>query len=280
MASIDLRPMTLGEVLDKTFSLYRQNFLLFAGISALPYSLLMLFRFAMLVLTRSKVTGAAAGIGTSAAIGAAILAAFGGGLVALIMLGVAQAATVSAVSDLYLGRETSVRAAYMLAKSMVLPVIAIIIMCFFVTVVGLFLLVIPGIILACRLAVSVPSSIVEQTSPIRSMERSMELTKGYAFQIFLLFALVLFITYAVAMMFQFPVIFLAISAASAKRPLSIGATSYTYVAEFVSQVLVAPVGTIAASLMYYNLRVRKEGFDIQHLMSTLGPAQVQENRAI
>ena len=31
-----------------------------------------------------------------------------------------------------------------------------------------------------------------------------------------------------------------------------------------------PIGTIAFSLMYYNLRVRKEAFDIQHLVASLG----------
>jgi hypothetical protein len=40
-------------------------------------------------------------------------------------------------------------------------------------------------------------------------------------------------------------------------------------AAFVSQVLVGPIGTIAFSLMYYNLRVRKEAFDIQHLMASM-----------
>jgi hypothetical protein len=34
-------------------------------------------------------------------------------------------------------------------------------------------------------------------------------------------------------------------------------------------VLVGPIGTIAFSLMYYNLRVRKEAFDIQHLMASM-----------
>jgi hypothetical protein len=41
---------------------------------------------------------------------------------------------------------------------------------------------------------------------------------------------------------------------------------------FVSQVLAGPIGTIAFSLMYYNLRVRKEAFDIQHLMSSMDAA--------
>ena len=31
-----LRPMNLGEILDRTFEIYRKKFLLFAGIAALP----------------------------------------------------------------------------------------------------------------------------------------------------------------------------------------------------------------------------------------------------
>ena len=37
-----LRPMSTSQVLDRTFSLYRTNFLLFAGIAALPPALLMI----------------------------------------------------------------------------------------------------------------------------------------------------------------------------------------------------------------------------------------------
>ncbi len=38
MAALDLRPLSLGELLDRTFFLYRRNFLLFVGIAAIPYS--------------------------------------------------------------------------------------------------------------------------------------------------------------------------------------------------------------------------------------------------
>ena len=34
--SLDLRPLTLGELLDRSFSLYRRHFWLFVGIMALP----------------------------------------------------------------------------------------------------------------------------------------------------------------------------------------------------------------------------------------------------
>jgi hypothetical protein len=36
MATLDLRPLSLGELLDRTFTLYRGHFLLFLGISAIP----------------------------------------------------------------------------------------------------------------------------------------------------------------------------------------------------------------------------------------------------
>jgi uncharacterized membrane protein YeaQ/YmgE (transglycosylase-associated protein family) len=84
--------------------------------------------------------------------------------------------------------------------------------------------------------------------------------------------LVWVISYAVAMLLQLPVFFFAFTAAMAKQELSMGVTAYSYIAEFIAQVLAGPVGTISASLMYYNLRVQKEGFDIQHLLSSLGGA--------
>ena len=151
-------------------------------------------------------------------------------------------------------------------------VIGIMIMSGLATLVGAIFLIIPGIYLACRLAVSVPVAIVEKESPVASMERSMELTKGYAGQMFLLLLLVTVLTYVIAILLELPVIFSTVSAAMAKQQPSIGATAYSYVAEFFSQVLAGPIGTISASLMYYNLRVRKEGFDIQHLLGTLGSA--------
>src|SRR5208282_4082343 len=36
-----LRPMNLGEILDRTFAIYRKNFLLFAGIGALPAAVML-----------------------------------------------------------------------------------------------------------------------------------------------------------------------------------------------------------------------------------------------
>jgi hypothetical protein len=41
MPDVDLRPLSIGEMLDRTFSLYRRNFVLFVGITALPNLLIL-----------------------------------------------------------------------------------------------------------------------------------------------------------------------------------------------------------------------------------------------
>jgi len=272
MATADLRPMTLGEVLDHTFTLYRENFLLFVGIAAIPYLVVLIGRFLFLLSSRGTLRNP--NNFSPGMLGGIILGALGAAAIWVILLGIAQAATIWAVSELYLGRSASVRAAYANSKDRIMTVIVIIILVFLATVitsgVTFFLLCIPGIYLACRLAVSVPVAMVENESSIASMERSMELTKGYGWQIFLLFLLTFVISWVVSMFLEFPATIFTVKAALAKQQPSLGVMAYSYVANFMSQVLVGPIGTISASLMYYNLRVRKEGFDIQHLMNSLG----------
>lgn len=265
----DLRPMTLGEVLDRTFTLYREHFLMFVGITALPYLLLLLFNFSTLLLGLGVNHHRSVNLASPSIIGGFITGAFGGLFLFLLAIGVAHAATVAAVSDLYLGRETTVRSAYERAKGSFGAVIVVMILTFLAVAVGALFLVIPGIYLACRLAVSIPATIVEQDSAVVSMERSMELTKGFAGQVFLLLLLVWVIEMVVGGLLQTPAAIFTMLAVAAKHQPSVTVTVYTYISQFLSQVLVGPIGTISASLMYYNLRVRKEGFDIQHLMDSL-----------
>src|SRR5271168_4985940 len=54
MGTLDLRPLSVGELLDRTFSLYRQNFLLFFGISAIPHLLVLAVQLTQLAVTKSR----------------------------------------------------------------------------------------------------------------------------------------------------------------------------------------------------------------------------------
>jgi hypothetical protein len=266
MSEVDLRPMTLGEVLDRTFKLYKSNFLLFAGITAWPFLVLLVINIGI----------AGSGLGARPAAGSVppsgmLPSVIAGGitfaLLYLFLLGAAQAATVFAVSDLYLGRPTGLRDCYTRVGAKAVRVILILLLTGLIVAVGCLLLIIPGIILLCRTAISVPASMLEDSKSIRSIERSMELTKGFAGQMFVIFLMVWVLSWLVAAIFQAPFAFLV----QAQHTVSFGTLVLQHLSGFVSQVLVGPIGTIAFSLMYYNLRVRKEAFDIQHLMASLGP---------
>ena len=49
MAALDLRPLSLGELLDRTFFLYRRNFLLFFGLAVIPYVVLVVLGLAFVL---------------------------------------------------------------------------------------------------------------------------------------------------------------------------------------------------------------------------------------
>jgi hypothetical protein len=291
MADVDLRPMSLGELLDRTFTLYKRNFWLFAGIVSLPYLLLLVVNVGVAQMGKGGSAVDPKGGMPSTSL---LAGAFAGGFIVvvfwLLLTGAAHAATVFAVSDLYLGRSASVRNSYSRVGIkvfrflwMFLLFLLVIAACIIaISVVGGVLrspvLVILGMILTfilifvilCRAAVAVPSAMLEDAGTIRAISRSFELTKGHGFQIFLIFLLVIVLSYVGILIFQAPFIYLQTNALKSHQTLSFGMVILENLSAFVSQVLVGPIGTIAFSLMYYNLRVRKEAFDVQHLMASMG----------
>lgn len=291
MAEVDLRPMSLGEVLDRTFSLYKRNFWLFAGIVSLPYLLLLVINVVIAQMGGGNGSTAREGSMPSVSLLAGMAA---GGFVVLffyaVLTGAAHAATIFAVSDLYLGHVPTLRNAYGRVGT---KVFRILLLFFFIGLIvggGFVVIGIVGyllrsplimvlfmfvgfillIVLFCRTAVVIPSAMLEDAGAVRAISRSFELTKGHGFQIFLIFLLVAVLSYVGILIFQAPFMFLQADALKAHQTLSLGMLILQNLSAFVSEVLVGPIGTIAFSLMYYNLRVRKEAFDVQHLMASLG----------
>src|SRR3974390_553107 len=107
MPEWDLRPLPLGEILDRTFTLYRRHFLLFVGISAIPHLLILGLNLAQTLLLRAAtpfVPGAATEFQRVPSTGFMALGLFGG-MIALVVYLVAylfsQGGTIFAVSELY-----------------------------------------------------------------------------------------------------------------------------------------------------------------------------------
>jgi len=261
MTAVELRPMSLGEILDRSFSLYRNHFLLFVGIAALPH---------LFVLLMNLVTQ---GIGEPARpSGAVAVAVFGALFFFIAYLGaviLSQAATVFAISDVHLGRETTIGSAYGRVRGHFWQLIGVMMVVGLAVGAGLLLLIVPGIYLMLRFSLSIPAAVLEDTTVIGALERSGMLTDGSKTRIFLVILMVWVLTFAAVFVFQFPIgVVTGVMMAQGNQP-PIWLQTLSHILEFVSNSLVAPVGTIAFALIYYDERVRKEAFDLQLMMQTL-----------
>ena len=130
-------------------------------------------------------------------------------------------------------------------------------------------MIIPGIYVACRLITCVPAALLEDLGPRSSLERSFRLTKGFAGRAFIIFLLYFILLYAAILLFMFPFLFAA--GISAKDPGMVRVwLALSQVGNFLAAILVGPFLTIATAVFYYDLRVRKEAFDLQLMMNPSG----------
>jgi len=275
MAEWELRPLSLGEILDRTFSLYRRNFLLFLGIAAIPHLLVLgLNLVQVLVLKTPGVTPRVPDSQFQAgAVGSILALGIVGGILAFIVYIVsflfAQGGTIYAVSDLYLGRPTTIGASLSRMKGQLGNLFGVMFLNGVATLIAFIFLIIPGIYVACRLCTCIPAALLEDLGARESLERSFALTKDNAGRAFVIYLLYFALLYAAIFLFLMP--FGVLAAFSAKDPSMLRWTmAMMQVGNFFAAVLVSPFILIATSVFYYDLRVRKEAFDLQVMMNPGG----------
>jgi hypothetical protein len=108
-----------------------------------------------------------------------------------------------------------------------------------------------------------------------SVNRSAELTKGHRGRIFVVYLLFLVLFYAVILAWEIPIFaVIGIGARGQSAPTTIPLWTQFAIplCAFLTQCLVGPLMTIGLSLVYYDERVRKEAFDLQHMMASLDAA--------
>ena len=124
-------------------------------------------------------------------------------------------------------------------------------------------------------ALTIPVAVIEDKGLRDSVRRSAELTKGHRGRVFVVLFLFMVILYAVYAAWEIPILTVF---GLMMRSHSIGRIPiWTQIAlplgNFLSQCLAGPLMTIGLSLLYYDERVRKEAFDLQHMMATLDAPQ-------
>lgn len=302
---LDLRPLSVGEIFDRAFTLYRRNLWLFVGITALPAVLALAMTILMQVAQQMMMTDLTAAqsnpeLATSA--GLTILAMLGGVVVIAIIYWVvymiALGAATYAVSELYVGRSASVRQSY---SGMRGRIGALIVLMLFVglrvgivgvgggvvlgvgagvsalihpVVSGLFVffgavVLFLGIaFMMLRYGMSVPSLVVEGLSPGDAIRRSIALTKGRLGRVFLLVLCALMITYAAMLVLQGPFTIGAI-VAGPESALGFWLNLAGAVTGTIGTTFTAPFLVIGLALLYYDARIREEGFDLELTLEAL-----------
>jgi len=257
-----LRPLSTAELLDRTFSLYRNHFLLFVGIFALPRLLVLGLQFWELV--DQKPYARTPNLLASLSWTAAIM------VVGMILAAASQAATVIAVSELHLDRPASVMDSFSRVKGHLFGVIVISIIVVLGVGVGMLAFLVPGVLLAIIWSLAVPAKVLENKGALAALSRSVDLVKGDWGRVFVIYLLVLVLSIGVPLLFGVPILVATyMSAKAGMKNAVLGWQIASLVASFVAVSLVGAVGTIAFSLVYYDERVRKEAFDLQLMMSTI-----------
>ena len=309
MPGVVLQPLNLGELLDRMFSLYRKNFLLFFGIMLLP-SLLAMASGILMAVFRSPMV-APPSQGATAVNPVLIGSVMGGFIVAMvaywIVYAIALGASTFAVADVYLGRTATIAASYrrirgriwrlfwlmFLVSLRVFGVFVLLMLCFalFIPLLGgrgsaagivialMMLVLFPvafglTIWLMLRYSVCIPSMVLEDLRAGQAIRRSTQLMKGNYLRCFLLLMLTVVITYVSLTIFQGP-FYIAMILTARHGQVAIWLLSLSSVFGALGGALSAPLIMIGLVLLYYDIRVRKEAFDLQLMMSLVDHAGAQ-----
>jgi hypothetical protein len=257
-----LRPLSTGELLDRTFSLYRTRFGLFVGIFALPHLVVLAYQCVGLTLQSPKPQLANVLL-TS-------LWGIGGAFLSLALSAASQAATVVAVSQVYLDRPASVTESFSKVKGQILGVVGLSLLIGLAAGAACILLIVPGVLLFVMWSLAVPAKVLENIGVGDSLSRSSDLTRGDRGRIFVIWVLFIVLGIGVGLLLRWPVeIAAGVSSMFALQRRGTEWQAALLVVTFISECLVGPLATIAFSLVYYDERVRKEAFDLQLMMTTL-----------
>jgi hypothetical protein len=250
MPAPSLRPLSLGEVLDVAFGLYRSLFapllVVAAACQVLP----------MAIAVYINASGS-----MSAQIGMSVIYL----VVAVVLSALGVAASTLVISEAYLGRTLPASVALSRAAGLLGRLVGVSFLSWLLIGFGLLLMIVPGLILLAGLVLSAVVAVLEGSpTATDAMGRSWELTRGFRGKVFL------------AMMVAFLMLIvpgIAVGGAAAMAGLTEGAASLgILVLESVLQLFIYPYVYVVMTVLYYDLRVRKEGFDLELLASSLGSA--------
>ena len=324
----NLVPLGLGELLDQTFSHFRKHFWLFAGIMVAPQAILV----ALNILLQVSLGAFAPRPGPAnphdmAVFGLRALLGYMGMLIPYFLIyALALGATTYALSEIHLGRMTTIRESYRVVRKRIwrlINVISSILLrssgAIFLAILvpsalaGLLVTLVPGsatlagvlgvlgivlgflvggvlaVVFLLRYSVAVPALVLENLSARKALKRSVALTRGFLWRLMVVGVLMWIIQVVIVGICQAP--FMVASMVVSVKGVMPGLwlTIPSLLVGGAGGAATAPLFTISFAIAYYDLRVRKEGFDLQLMMAHLddgnpqgatAPIQIEEDERL
>jgi len=249
----EIRPMSIGEILDTGFRLLRNHFGMLMGLAAIVYVPVGILTQVITGLTPDDPEQMQAGAALPILV--AML-----GIVVVLGIGypLISTAITLALGDVYVGRPTGVGPAVRQTWGILLPVVGTSLLLFLFVSLGFVALVIPGIWLLFSYWVYAPVMVVERVFGMEALRRSSDLMKGNKGRAFVL----------------------GLVAGVLQMVVSGGATWALNAWPLISGIASTVVGMAVLGFMsainvvfYFDVRCRRDAFDLEHL------AQLVEQRA-
>ena len=302
-----LRPMSLLDILDGMFDLYKSNLATLIGIVAIVY---VPIQTAGIIARRT--------IGTHSQIESFIVEM--ANMVFVVIAGfIVMAPLMLAISEAYLGRKITIVGAYRRMMSRLLPfagtyalwllallspvvvgggVIAVIFaivlrspqdtaLMIGAMIVGLLIycaMILAVIAISVPLAFACPTFVAEDKRYVSALRRSWSLVRGHYWRTLGILLLTGLIVITVESAVTTPLLFIT----GAWKDLLMGqkmvtnGTSFMLygIGDMIISTAIEPIWLIATVLLYYDLRIRKEGYDLQVLAAEMGYREPQRTEQI
>ena len=278
-----LRPLGIGEILDVGIKAYLRNAKTLIGLAAVvvvPFQILSAIVLLSVVPDANSVPGGtfdttnSTSTDTAATLGANATLTITGFLVGLLV----TAACLKAVSDIYLDRPAEFGGSLRFAVRRLGPLFWMNIVMGVGLLAGFAALVVPGIWLYVAWSVATPALLIENLRGRRALGRSYRLVKGRWWRVAGVLLVANILVIFVAGVVQGVLVGVALSGSGSV----LVAVTVVSLAAAISSVLTQPFHAAVVTVLYYDLRVRREGYDIALLAEQLGiePSELPAGAAL
>jgi hypothetical protein len=286
---VPLRPLGLGDILDGSFKVIRRNPRTTLGLSAMVavlqiavLAVVQIFAFSRLASSIDNSNPNSPRVNLGQLVGAEGTAVAGALLSAVFAVVLSGMLTVVITEDV-LGNQLSLEKVWARIRPKLLRLIGLSLVVGLVPVLALVLCIAPGIWLWGIWAVAVPAMIVEDTKVFGSLGRSKRLVDGTFWRVWGIRALGALMVSVASGLITVP--FSAVAAAvsghqlfsttgTGNLSLPVAYVLISSIGSVLATTLTAPVKAAIDSLLYVDLRMRKEGLDIVLQQAAANPASV------